>query len=302
MYKALERHQVSGQDSDLPRTGRKRSTTARDDRVLVRASLQNRKRTVPELCALWEAAGVSRSDSTVRRRLAEADLNAYRAIKKPLLTDRHKNLRLNFARAHQDWTYVDWSCVVWSDESKFNLFQSDGPVYVRRRAGEEFRADCVVPTVKFHGGNVMMWGAMTFRGTGFLKKVSGRLCARDYINILRDCAVPTAHMLGYGDQYWFQDDGAPCHRAKIVSEWKEEHDMMCLDWPPQSPDLNPIENLWGDIKRSLKKQAPSNLRELEANVVDIWNKIAVERCETLVRSMPSRITAVLQANGGYTKY
>ena len=110
--------------------------------------------------------------------------------------------------------------------------------------------------------------------------------------------MPTAHMLGYGDQYWFQNDGAPCHRAKIVSEWKEEHGVMCLDWPPQSPDLNPIENLWGDIKHALRNRAPSNLGELEANIVDIWNNIAVESCKTLVRSMPRRITAVLQANGG----
>jgi len=159
------------------------------------------------------------------------------------LTPRHRRLRLEFATAHQGWSWVDWSCVLWTDESKFNLFQSDVPVYVRRRPDEVLRPDCIMPTVKFQGGNVMMWGCMSYRGTGILKKVTQRLNKLGYIDILADCVIPSAHLLGYGDDYWYQDDGAPCHRANIVTQWKQEHNMECLNWPPQSPDLNPIENL-----------------------------------------------------------
>ena len=89
------------------------------------------------------------------------------------------------------------------------MFQNDGRVFVRRRQHERFHQDSLAPTVKFDGGEKMMWGAMSYRGTGILTKVSGILDAKGYIKILEDAAVPSAHLLGYGDVFWYQDDGAP---------------------------------------------------------------------------------------------
>jgi hypothetical protein len=175
------------------------------------------------------------SATTVRRRLHEAGLYGHLAVKKPLLSTRYRQLRLNFAREHADWSWVDWSTLMFSDESKFNLFQSDGRVYVRRRSGEQLTDDCVTRTVKFVGGSVMVWGAMSYRGTGFLSRVDGRPNSQGYIKILEDCAIPSANLLGYGNNFIFQDDGATCHRARIVEQWKEENELKCLKWPPQSP-------------------------------------------------------------------
>ena len=76
----------------------------------------------------------------------------------------------------------------------------------------------MVPTVKFLGGGIMVWGAMSYRGNGILKHVKGTLNSVGYIDILTNCAIPSAHLLGYGDDFFYQDDGAPCHRAKIVKE------------------------------------------------------------------------------------
>ena len=302
MYAALARYNIQGNYADLPRSGRPRVSSARDDRLLVRESLHNRRLTVPDLTASWNQAGVVASASTVRRRLKDVGLTGHVAQKKPMLTQRHRNLRLTFARHHATWTWVDWSAVLWTDESRFTMFQSDGPTFVRRRAGEQLRDDCVVPTVKFNGGGIMMWGAMSYRGTGLLTRVTGNLNAVGYIDILGNSAVPSAHFLGYGNNFWLQDDGAPCHRARIVHEWKNDNGIQSLLWPPQSPDLNPIENLWWDIKKALRTRQSANLNELEMNVKNCWGQIAVERCEGLVKSMPRRIQAVLAANGGYTKY
>ena len=155
-------------------------------------------------------------------------------------------------------------------------------------------------TVKFQGGGIMVWGAMSYRGTGLLYHVKGNLNGAGYIKILQDCAIPTAHLLGYVDDYWYQDDGAPCHRGWIVKDWQLENDFRCLEnWPPQSPDINPIENLWHDIKLDLKRRQHHNHRELANNVRDCWNSVTTERCQTLVRSMPKRIQAVLVAKGGH---
>jgi len=101
---------------------------------------------------------------------------------------------------------------------------------VRRRPGEELLDSCVQSTVKFQGGRNMIWGAMNYRGTGLLYHVKGKVHV---------CAIPTAHLLGYGHDYWYQDDGAPRHIGRIVKDWQLENDVRCLEnWPPQSPDIN----------------------------------------------------------------
>jgi len=144
--------------------------------------------------------------------------------------------------------------------------QTDGPTFVRRRHGETLHQHCVPPTVKYGGGGIMMWDAMSFNGTAFLTKVNGNLNGAGYINILENSAIPSAHLLGFGDNFWFQDDSAPSHRTQLVAEWKAENNLRCLCWPPQSPDLNPIENVWWDVKLGLKQLRPRNLQELEDNV------------------------------------
>ena len=131
----------------------------------MRQSLANRKATVPELRGLWQGHGVIASNTTVRTRFMDAGLNARVARKKPKLTRRHKQLRLEFARENQDWTWVDWSVVIFTDESRFTLFRNDGRTFVRRRVGEALLPECIAPTVKF-GGGVMVWGALTARGPG----------------------------------------------------------------------------------------------------------------------------------------
>jgi len=84
----------------------------------------------------------------------------------------------------------------WQHGHATQLFQTDGSTFVRRRHGETLHQDCVAPTVKYGGGGIMMWGAMSYNGTAFLTKVNGNLNGAGYINILENSAVPSAHILG----------------------------------------------------------------------------------------------------------
>ena len=147
-----------------------------------------------------------------------------------------------------------------------------------------------------------VWGAMSYRGVGFLKTLHGNLNQHGYIDILGEYMVPSAHLLGYGDHYWFQDDNAPCHRARTVVEWKQEHDIMSLQWPAQSPDLNPIEHLWHAMGRAVRRVHSPNIAALDRNLHNEWSNMPRKTCEDLVRSMPRRIRAVLDSHGGYTRY
>ena len=128
--KTLKRVRESGSVNDRPRSGCPRLSSARENRELVRISLRDRKLTSTQLKREWsETSQVSSSSRTVRRRLDDAGLYGRVAWK----TDRHKLIRLNWAKEHKNWSVHDWNKVIWSDESKFSLFGSDGRVYIRRR-------------------------------------------------------------------------------------------------------------------------------------------------------------------------
>ncbi|MDG2633088.1 hypothetical protein P7M35_25060, partial [Vibrio parahaemolyticus] len=84
--------------------------------------------------------------------------------------------------------------------------------------------------------------------------------------------------------------------------WLQEHSIQVLEWPAQSLDMSPIENLWWIIKRSVSKHIPKNLEELKAVIQEEWDKITPRQCERLVGNMPARIRALLRVNGRTTKY
>ncbi len=102
------------------------------------------------------------------------------------------------------------------------------------------------------------------------------------------------HLLMY-----FQQDNEPCHKAQIISDWFLEHDneFTLLKWPPQSPDLNPIEHLWDVVEREIHIMdvQTTNLQQLRDALMSIWTKISDECYNTLFESMPQRIKAVLKA-------
>ncbi len=89
---------------------------------------------------------------------------------------------------------------------------------------------------------------------------------------------------------------------KVTKSWFNDHGVTVLDWPANSPDLNPIENLWGIVKRKMRDTRPNNADELKATVKETWASIAPQQCHKLITSMPRRIEAVIKAKGAPTKY
>jgi hypothetical protein len=101
------------------------------------------------------------------------------------LTDEQKRERLAWARKHSTWTIEDWKKVIWSDETKFMLVQSNGREFVWVKEQERFGGKDVIETKKFGGGKVMMWGCMTWEGVGFACKIDSTLDGELYSEILR---------------------------------------------------------------------------------------------------------------------
>ena len=226
----LKKLEERGSMANLPKSGRPRSTSARDDRFLVRTCCRNRFLTAPELRMELARTGVDVHHSTVSRRLAAAGYNGRVARHKPRLTATHKARRLAWAQDHLAWTADDWSRVLWSDESRFQLYQSDGRVYVRRMVGEEFSENCVVPSVKHGGSGIMVWGCMSSAGTGALTRVTENINAGIYVDILRDHMLPSAHGL-IGLDFLFQHDNAPHTLLELHrNSWPIQPPISSLKW------------------------------------------------------------------------
>ncbi|GFX54205.1 transposable element Tcb1 transposase [Trichonephila clavipes] len=149
----------------------------------------------------------------------------------------------------------------------------------------------------------MVWGWMSSYGVGRLHIVSGTVKAMDYIEILQNKLLPTVRDL-FGNQSWiFTDDNAPCHRAKVVQKWLKDHTVNIMNWPRQSPDLNPIDNLGFKIGYEISKKKPSNKRELIEALIFSFNYIVTkDLLLKLVNSMPKRCSAVSKANGWPINY
>lgn len=119
----IQRFQESGTYVNRSKSGRKRITTAREDRYLERLALRDRRKSSKDLATdLWQQQNISVSTRTIRRRLVEVNLHGRKARRKPLLNERHKKARLLWAKNHQDWTPEQWAKVIWSDESNIEVW------------------------------------------------------------------------------------------------------------------------------------------------------------------------------------
>ncbi|KAG3102693.1 hypothetical protein PI125_g14065 [Phytophthora idaei] len=108
--------------------------------------------------------------------------------------------------------------------------------------------------------------------------------------------------MGIGEDYKFVHDGAPGHRSKLVKAYLKEKKVEVLQHPAQSPDLNPIENLWAHVKQELNKAPASSIEDLKLKIQAIWYDIEPDRVQKLYQSMSKRLQQVQDNFGGHTKY
>lgn len=249
-----------------------------------------------------EAAVIS--DRTVRRSLRGSGLVAYTKPKRPMLTRYNKKNRYDFCCQYSAWTEKDWEKVIFSDETRVNFLGSDGNKYSWRRPNAPLR-DCDVRSSRlFGGGGVMVWGCFGFKGPGYTCKFDKGMDSTLYVEVIKDELLASVeHCVEDEKDWFFQQDNAAAHTALKCREVFQEKNIRVLKFPPRSPDLNPIENLWAIVKSRINRRGPYTSKET------LWNEFSKEfygidqaLCQKLVHSMVARVAAVKKAKGGYTTY
>ena len=219
------------------------------------------------------------------------------------MTEAHHQAHLEWAHEHENWTVRKWRRVLFSDESTFTQFQKGRQGMVWRELGEELNPDCVSATVK-HSPSKMFWGCFSWNGLGPIVPLNGSVTGQSHVKVINDFVVPTLRRHFPQGNGIFQEDNAAPHRAKVAVSAREDAGIVMLDWPAQSPDLNPIENLWAEMKVMVCRHSPppSSISELIKYVKGAWNDIPPEYYRKLIDSIPQRIDAVISANGNRINY
>jgi len=239
---------------------------------------------------------------TLSRRIHD-DLHyhSYKGRPKPVVSDAQQQKRLAFCDRLKDWTLEQWRGVLWSDEARFSVtVSSQGRVY-RRPGSDPLDPRYTAPAVRFPD-SLMVWGCFSYHGVGSLVVLPKNTTMNqgNYLELLCD------HLPGSFEKCHattFMQDGAPCHTAKSVKQWLKD---CCVpffeDWPANSPDLNPIENLWAIIKRELRSHDCSTVPRLQAALHHLWGSFVPQYLKTLADSLPARLEECRKRKGKPTKY
>ena len=246
---------------------------------------------------------------TVRRVLQRDLYYKYRcAWKKPIVTRRQMTNRVKFAKGRNGWSVARWKKVLWSDEAIFTVTGNRQGMVRRAPGSDPLNPKYLAGTTK-HPDKIMVWGCFSYHGLGKLivlpkNEMVNRFVYLDLLSdhlddCFKQCRIP--YTTGT-----FMQDGASCHTAILIKDWFDWVGIDYIkDWPGNSPDLNPIENLWAIMKARLKDCDTSSVPKLEAAVRQIWSDLGSNDkhiIQNLALSVPDRLTEVITRKGRPTKY
>jgi transposase len=300
----LKRYGETGQVGVLRKgnCGRKRITSKQTDDYLHGISDKNPRLTSFDISRELSQGGITIAPRTVRTRLLDRGRRARKPYKKQLLTVRMKKQRLEWARKYRSWTVEQWKQVLFSDETHF-VVQGFRSSVVRRSTNEPLNTNHIDQAPK-HPPKKMFWGSFSATGTATLIPVEGMMDSKKYREVVRNQVIPVLKERWDEGEGTFQQDKAPCHVSKVMMDFFKEMGIRVLEWPGNSPDLNPIENLWAILKKRIQKRDCSTTDKLVKAVNEIWfqDPEISAICAALVESMPKRIAHVIKSKGGHIMY
>lgn len=298
------------QGKDLPRSGRPQALNRTQKRNILRVIRTNPKITYRALAA---EVGVECHRKTLYRFLTNYGFMNWRAAKRPYLTAEHAALRLAWCLERKDWSYEDWSKIIFSDECSLERGAGRARTWVFRQPHQRWDRDKIDTYKKGKDISVMIWGAIKVGDRSDIEIMTrdpdsarNGYTANSYIKVLEN-QLETVYEPGLS----FMQDNARIHTAQKVKDWFTNNAIVLLEWPPYSPDLNPIEHLWAKLKEFIHEKHPelmsmgksdADREALERAIYEAWDAIGQGVIDNLIKSMDTRVNSVIAARGWYTRF
>ena len=284
IYYNLKKLETIGDVSQKPGAGRPRKITKAAAKVLGQQIRRNPTASTKDLAKKLSEKGITVSRYTVGRHLHYRGYKNSLPLAVPMLTAEQKQKRVEWARKH---LRDNWSRTLFSDETSFQLF--------RNTITQWYKHSRPVRPIPKNRQKIHAWGGFSTYGKTSLYCFTGIMDAKFYIQILEEQLPEIEEMMG--NNWRLQQDNDPKHTSKLAKNFIQENVPAIMDWPSSSPDINPIENLWGIVKRNVEKRNPRNLEDLKVFMVEEWENISDEVINNLVRSMRARCEEVIRLNG-----
>lgn len=270
------------------RPGKSKITTPENLRIIMREIAANPTITSQQIKDNNPDALKDISVRTITRRIQELGHRRVRPVKEPELTLPQRIQRLAFATKYGLWKEEQWKWVLWSDETTFRVNRN----FNRKRNGSHATK---------YPESLVVWGCFGYYGLGALvmlpksKYVNQHMNKDNYFELLCE-HLPDAFERCHAKI--FMHDSAPRHRARAVVRWLRDCQVSFFhDWPGNSPDLNPIGDIWRIIKKGLQDKDVYTLPLLEAEIRNLWNNIPPETLRSLSTSLPRRLRDVCMRKG-----
>jgi transposase len=308
IYRTRDRFQQRADLDSRPRSGRPKVFTQSTCRYIFRLARRNPWWSYRTLSA--NAPG-NPSRDTIRRILKVYDLRKYKVRRRIPLNSITARKRRRFARLWEG--YRSWEKVIFSDECSIQRRSNSKDQWVFRFWSEAYRRDLV--NLKPHVKDVsqMVWAGIWIGGRTKLvimerdsDSVRNGYTTQSYLNALEEGFIEH-----YEPGTIFQQDNAKIHKSYVAREWFERHGVEVMEWPPHSPDLNPIEPVWRLLKLKLFElhpelvdmgQSEGDWDFFKACMCEAWDALDQRKIDSLISSVPRRIAAVKRAKGYYTRY
>jgi transposase len=282
---------------DGERSGRPRCTTDEVDQEIGLLSDQNPPSTPKDIRRVLQ---LPVSPHTISRRLDEIGLYGRVQETEYELTEFDIQRRLAFANQYLHWTEDQWARVFFSDETNFYLGHH-GRTYVRRPVGASHDPKYMRQEQQLHG-KVSLWGCICAEGLGHAELYAGSLDSTRHRDILRYSLIPTFKQFYPAGPWYFQQDNVRFHTTPDTVTYLHNKGVTLLEWPPWSPDLNPIENLWNVLKARVYARFPQTMEEMEQFIREEWEATDLNFISHICRSMPRRLQLLLDNHGHKISY
>ena len=289
----IQYYQMNGDIPKSAKPGRPTHLTNTTLAAITALTIQNRFSSCFSISQLLFEQGILLSTTSVWRGRKMLQFNFKQPKIRQALNDQQKHYRMKFAYSLL-CSELDFQKIIFSDESRFCLGSDN--IYRWYRKGEN--DDQVFIESEKYNPSIMVFGAIGYNYKSEIVLCSGHVDSIEYRQLIESANIENDlnNMYGAG-KYLFMQDGAPAHTSVISSLFLQKRMSYIKLWPSNSPDLNPIEHLWGAIKRILKTKQISSKTDLLNTVKEIWVQFPQEVINRLVLSFHGRLRTVIQENG-----